>query len=306
MVAATGVNIGGMPMTIWHPRMLMMVRGRSATSIDMADIRNHRHHGLIGALIVEPGDAQPFALNSKAKEADGWTGLNAEIRVNGKVVARETVVFIQDGLRFFVNGNPDFPMPDVNPTDDPEDSGQKGINYRSHPIHHGVVSRQETPVFPLLEANAGDKIWLHIIGAGDKPRQHTITVHGCDWPQASWKPTGAWTGALTGLSPCRAATMEIVLPHKGDYAVRAGASAGQQNTVSGVVCGHDRPNRNKRLIDPDSCSQIATTSKPLKLIIRADSGRNPKYTGWHRSEYWFYRLALWADWNHPAKYDRHH
>jgi manganese oxidase len=189
---------------------------------DMADIRNHRHHGLIGALIVEPGDAQPFALNSKAKEADGWTGLNAEIRVNGKVVARETVVFIQDGLRFFVNGNPDFPMPDVNPTDDPEDSGQKGINYRSHPIHHGVVSRQETPVFPLLEANAGDKIWLRAIGAGDKPRQHTITVHGCDWPQASWKPNGAWTGALTGLSPCRAATMEIVLPHKGDYAVRAG------------------------------------------------------------------------------------
>jgi manganese oxidase len=190
---------------------------------DMGDIRNHRHHGLIGALIVEPGDASAFAPGSIATQSDGWTGINAEIRVEGRIVARETVVFVQDGLRFFVNGNPDFPMPDVNPGDDPEDSGQKAINYRSHPIHQGVVSKTPTPVFPLLKAKAGDKIWLRVIGAGDKPRQHTITVHGCAWLQAKWVPNGAWTSSVTGLSPCRAETIELILPHKGDYAVRAGA-----------------------------------------------------------------------------------
>jgi manganese oxidase len=190
---------------------------------DMADIRNHRHHGLIGALIVEPPDAEPFAPGSIAIEGDGWTGINAEIRVEGQVIARETVIFVQDGLRFFVNGNPDFPMPDINPGDDPEDSGQKAINYRSHPVHRGIVSKVPTPTFPVLTAQAGDKIWLRVIGAGDKPRQHTITVHGCAWLQAQWVPNGAWTSSVTGLSPCRAETIEILLPHQGDYAVRAGA-----------------------------------------------------------------------------------
>lgn len=193
---------------------------------DMADIRNHRHHGLIGALIVEPPDVTPYkpGSTSTAIEGDGWTGLNAEIRAtgDGKVIAHETVLFIQDGLRFFVNGNPDFPMPDVNPGDDPEDSGQKGINYRSHPIHHGKVSKQETPVFPVLKTHPGDKVWLQLIGANDKPRQHTITVHGCAWPQASWAPQGAWTGAVSGFSPCRAETIVVTLQHQGDYAVRAG------------------------------------------------------------------------------------
>lgn len=210
---------------------------------DMADIRNHRHHGLIGAIVVQPGDVTPFAPGltlKKRKEAKpdadewtgkeakpkvyGWTGINADIcDRSGKVIASETVVFVQDGLRFFVNGNPDFPMPDVNPGDDPEDSGQKGINYRSHPVHHGVVSKKPTPVFPLLTAQAGDKVWLRIVGGNDKPRQHTITVHGCAWSHASWVENSAWTGALTGISPCRAETIVISLPYEGDYAVRAGA-----------------------------------------------------------------------------------
>jgi len=243
----TGSHLGGMdiPGTIvhrsehygrrnWHeywwyadehlaPASAHTGAGQVCYLYDMADIRNHRHHGLIGALIVEPGDAEPFAPGSIATKSDGWTGINAEIRVEGQVIARETVIFVQDGLRFFVNGNPDFPMPDVNPGDDTEDSGQKGINYRSHPVHHGVVSKTPTPAFPLLKAQAGDKVWLRLIGAGDKPRQHTITVHGCAWLQAKWAPDGAWTSTVTGLSPCRAETIEILLPHRGDYAVRAGA-----------------------------------------------------------------------------------
>ncbi len=200
---------------------------------DLADIRNHRHHGLIGALIVEPEDVTPFATGSTSildsigriwnMEGNGWSGVNAEICVNGDVIAYETAVFVQNGLRFFVNGNPDFPMPDVNPKDDPEDSGQAGINYRSHPVHRGVVAKSPTPVFPLLEAMTGDKIWLRVIGAGDKPRQQTISVHGCAWPAASWVSQSDWTSTVTGLSPCRTETMVITLFHAGDYAVRSGA-----------------------------------------------------------------------------------
>ncbi|MCI0754880.1 multicopper oxidase domain-containing protein, partial [Teichococcus vastitatis] len=104
---------------------------------DMADIRNHRHHGLIGALVVLPGDVEPYAPGT---DHEAWTGVEAEIRTgDGEPVAHEAVLFFQDGLRHFTNGNPDLPVPDVEPTDDPEDSGQKALNYRSHPVHRGTV-----------------------------------------------------------------------------------------------------------------------------------------------------------------------
>ena len=34
----------------------------------MADIRNHRHHGLFGALVVEPPDVTPFRPGSRTDE----------------------------------------------------------------------------------------------------------------------------------------------------------------------------------------------------------------------------------------------
>ena len=193
---------------------------------DMADIRNHRHHGLIGALIVEPRDVTPFRPGSKAKAPNGWTGLDAELRnPYGDVVARETCWFVQDGLRFFANGNPDFPLPDVNPTDDPEDSGQKGVNYRSHPVHNGVIARAgDSPCpDPIAEVKAGDTLWLRVIGANDKPRQHSIVVHGAAFDQASWmNDNSPILGARSGISPCRVENLVVKLRHKGDYAVRTG------------------------------------------------------------------------------------
>ena len=192
---------------------------------DMADIRNHRHHGLVGALIVEAPDATPRTIAKPGVvQTDAWSGLNAEIHgPDGQTVAYETAVFVQDGLRLFVNGNPELPLPDLDPTDDPEDSGQKGINYRSHPVHHGQVSAQTSTAFPLAACPAGSTLWLRLLGAGDKPRQHTMTVHGCAWPLAPWVNNHDRGAAVTGLSPCRAETVVCKLSHAGDHAVRAGA-----------------------------------------------------------------------------------
>jgi manganese oxidase len=193
---------------------------------DMADIRNHRHHGLIGALIVEPKNIWPYRPGSRAYEPNGWAGLDAELRNrNGDVVAHEACWFVQDGLRFFVNGDPDLPMPDVNPTDDPEDSGQKGVNYRSHPVHRGVVAREggsHCPE-PIVEAKAGDTLWLRVIGGNDKPRQHSVVVHGACINQASWMGGNSpILGARSGISPGRVENLVVELSHKGDHAVRTG------------------------------------------------------------------------------------
>jgi hypothetical protein len=187
---------------------------------DMADIRNHRHHGLVGALVVLPGDVTPHHPRTGD---EAWTGVEAEMRDGTGRVAHEAVLFFQDGLRHFVNGNPDFPVPDVEPTDDPEDSGQKAMNYRSHPVHRGTVARGEDGPPPVAELDPGVPLWLRVLGANDKPRQHTLTVHGCAWPEAAWNAGSAWTGAISGIAPCRAETLVLNMPFEGDHAARTGA-----------------------------------------------------------------------------------
>ncbi len=71
-----------------------------------------------------------------------------------------------DGLRLFVNGHPDQPVTDVEPGDDPEDSGQKGMSYRAVPIHRGQPPRGEDPGTPILRAGRDQRVWLRVVGVG--------------------------------------------------------------------------------------------------------------------------------------------
>lgn len=201
--------------------------GRVCHLTDWADVRNHRHHGLMGALVVLPGDVAPWAPGSTADRPDGYVGPEAEIRARGGdddgVVAREGVVFVQDGLRLFVNGHPALPVPDVVPTDDPEDSGHKAISYRSALIHRGRAPSGRDAAPPVLDARAGDAVWLRVVGAGDKPRQHSLTVHGAAWQRAPWVPGGPWTGAISGITTGVTEDLVFRAEHAGDHAIRSGA-----------------------------------------------------------------------------------
>jgi hypothetical protein len=114
---------------------------------DMADFRNHRHHGLVGALVVLPADATPHKVEPKdvtaAGAAEVWHGARVTVRrTNASLPEDEKevehmVLLMQDGLRLYLNGNPGFPLPDP-PEEageaEKEDQGQKGFNYRSEPI----------------------------------------------------------------------------------------------------------------------------------------------------------------------------
>lgn len=117
---------------------------------DMADIRNHRHHGLFGALIIEPKESTPLSVSAGQTSADtsaeAWTGSRATL-VNGKSRVEECVLILHDGIRFVDPLNPMLPNPDSddepfpNPQDmpgdmgevgpDTEDQGHKAFNYRS-------------------------------------------------------------------------------------------------------------------------------------------------------------------------------
>jgi manganese oxidase len=148
---------------------------------DMADLRNHRRHGLIGALIIEPEGSQPLEVpegqNTAPKNAKpAWVGSRATI-VRGGHRGEEIVLILQDGLRLFRNGkiSPDRKLdPEDIPGDpllkseldqakadavkakqdpnlvsrftqpDTEDQGQKAFNYRTALLDEAMKdSKQE-------------------------------------------------------------------------------------------------------------------------------------------------------------------
>lgn len=191
---------------------------------DMADVRNHRHHGLVGALVVEPADVSAYQPGSTATEPDGQTGREAELRLaDGTVIAREGVVFFQDGVRLFVNGHPDMPVRDVVPGDDPEDSGQKALSGRTALVHRGRPPTGALADPPLVTAHQGDTVWLRVVGACDKPRQHSLTVHGTAWRAAPWVADGPWTASASGIVADWARTLVLAAEEPGDHVVRTGA-----------------------------------------------------------------------------------
>lgn len=163
---------------------------------DMADFRNHRHHGLIGAIVVEPEDV--LSVNP-ANQNEKWVGSKSVIRhvhsENSDGSILEMVLILQDGLRLFLFNSNTFPWPDteqvMNREPDPEDEGHKGFNYLVSPIRIRLKDengRQITYVFPmknpetsLWEVNKGDQLWLRLVIASDKPRNHSFTIHDHSW-----------------------------------------------------------------------------------------------------------------------------
>ncbi|KAJ3052412.1 hypothetical protein HK097_006308 [Rhizophlyctis rosea] len=100
---------------------------------DQSDFRNHRHHGLIGALLVEPRGWVPSTwVGEKATLKKIWTfpsasGGEVRFRNTGGLVGfdappeeedlfvDEHVLILQDGLRQFENGNLRKPVADYVP-----------------------------------------------------------------------------------------------------------------------------------------------------------------------------------------------
>jgi len=198
---------------------------------DFADFRHHRHHGLIGALIVEPENAHLGPAVSKQRQAQ------ATITVGCRKFA-EIVLIIQDGLRLFHFGNLSLPMGDA-PADigqeqpDPTDQGQKAFNYRAQPIgkpywmHLKAIDqageRRPLPEPLLFRMRRKSYLRLHLVTAADKPRNHSFTLHGHTWREWPTTPSPSRVGSATSLCSGSVLTLNIQLSkNKGDYAFRSG------------------------------------------------------------------------------------
>ncbi len=239
-----GANVGRNPRQTARPGESVTYRWHADAEVgpillqDMADFRNHRHHGLVGALVVEPADATPHRPEPElaregaaAAREEAWHRPHATIHHSGSEAREEEIVVIlQDGLRLFLNGNLGFPVPDI-PADpgedraDHEDQGQKGLNYRTEPTGPPRWLDLDDPATPTWRVPAGADVRLHLVIAADKPRAHTFTVHAHTWP--GWPHMGSASprfSSETALNPGSVRTLELAAASEpGDYAYRSGA-----------------------------------------------------------------------------------
>lgn len=159
------------------------------------DLRNHRYHGLFGAVVVEPAGAKWYQ-NMSLKKA-----LHQEevvITAPGEESFRECVLFIQNGIRMLdkdgelvkttetVEGGIVVEKPDA------EDTGEKGYNYRSERFANRLrcnsqISKvfssriHDDPATPLFCAYSGDRVVFRVMMPADKPRNVGFCMHGHEW-----------------------------------------------------------------------------------------------------------------------------
>lgn len=201
---------------------------------DMADFRNHRHHGLVGAIVVEPLGATPLAVamgkdTAANGAAEAWYGTRTTLKLTDNLDVEEIVLLMQDGVRLYLNGNTAFPIPDI-PADpgedapDFEDQGQKAFNYRAEPSGPPLWIAVPSPDTPIFYAKKTARIRIQLIGACDKPRNHSFTVHAHVWPE--W-PGVVYTpiiASVAGVTSGSVFTLNLKNSKQapGDHAYRSG------------------------------------------------------------------------------------
>lgn len=161
------------------------------------DLRNHRHHGLFGAIIIEPTGAKHYDGIHLAKENSKY---EAVITAPGVKPFREFVLFAHNGIRLLdkvgkliktteqdiENGETAHGAPDH------EDTGEKGYNYRSERFFNRLKKNRliskifdskthGDPSTPLLRSFIGERVIIRLLMPGDKPRNISFLLHGHRW-----------------------------------------------------------------------------------------------------------------------------
>jgi hypothetical protein len=200
------------------------------------DLIEQTSQGLIGALIVEPADAEFLDPATGVVLATPPAGLETIVHSRSKGRFREFVVLYQDGLGLRArrrSGGPT-PVSDCPICDDSYDLGEKGANYRSAPfwlrlanprgttpapsgaelanlneklfppnflIASGTLARG--PAFgpvpgPLFRAEEGEKLVFRVAEPAGRARQRVFTLLGHDYPDLGMKRFGSANTGLVG------------------------------------------------------------------------------------------------------------
>lgn len=200
-----------------------------------ADLRNHRYHGLFGAVIVEPAGAQWYRNFTNKKDSYAE---QAVITAPGTETFREFVLFIQNGIRLLdADGNlVQTATGDDGEPVDAEDTGEKGYNYRSERFANRLAKDHRTwkvfsskvhgdPATPIWKANPGDRVIFRTVMPADKPRNTSVAIHDHMWREQPKDPFSRIIPLQGGISIGNRFDMELQegAACPGDYLYRSGS-----------------------------------------------------------------------------------
>jgi len=211
----------------------------ACTLTGFADVRNHRHHGLFGAIIIEPKNSK--YLSSKTGKRLMDCGQEQVIISNPNIPDfREFVIFMQDGISLLdKNGKPISDAHDAGHSEerlDFEDQGQKAFNYRSERFENRLKTDTRVnlvmsslvhrdPATPIFKAYPNDPVRIRLIMPADKPRNHSFVLHGHSWRQQFSDPLSDIISCQGAISVGNVFNMIIkggASRFSGDYAYRSG------------------------------------------------------------------------------------
>ena len=201
------------------------------------DLRNHRYHGLFGAIVIEPPEARYYDSIRPVEENHQE---QVVIAAPGVETFREFVLFAHNGIRLLDRDGSlikttEQGEPGTHGDTDHEDTGEKGYNYRAErffnrlqrlPMVHKVFDSKVhgNPATPFLEAYAEEQIIVRLVMPGDKPRNISFLIHGHAWrsqPQNSLSNMEALQGAVSVGNVYNLRFQAADCP--GDYLYRSGS-----------------------------------------------------------------------------------
>lgn len=199
------------------------------------DMRNHRYHGLFGAVIVEPAGSVWYENFTRKKNPFAE---QAVITAPGVESFREYVLFIQNGIRLLdAQGNLiQTAAADSEEPVDAEDTGEKGYNYRSERFANRLSRDKRVwkvfsskihgdPATPVWKAYSGDRVIFRAMMPADKPRNVSLTVHGHLWREQPRDSLSREIPLQGGISIGNRFDMELKggAADPGDYLYRSGS-----------------------------------------------------------------------------------
>jgi hypothetical protein len=193
-----------------------------AINLKSSDPIKHSNKGALGGLIIEP-EGSTWTEDANMRSA-------ATVTPPGAPSYREFVVHFQTDINLrFGDGTA---VPNLAESEDPEDSGQKAINYRTEPmwkrmgfapdapleftrtldftkaLSNGLVGGD--PVTPVFTATRFTPIRFRVLNAGGHARNGVFQTHGHIWEELPFTKNSRalgvnllseWKGAEMGIGP---------------------------------------------------------------------------------------------------------
>ncbi len=226
-----------------------VAKGLVAPVSSMADPIRHPAMGLVGALVIEPQDAQIVSetvggTRARICPGPGTGGARA------RDCFEEAVIVYQDGLNLKKDGQS---IPDCHVCDDSYDSGDVAFNYRTEPLfaRAGItpfVQSQPNPMSgrqqlvdlsnfdlpaclllpgfkpvetPVIKVDPGDDLVMRLVHPGGRARQRAFVTYGHRYDERGLKGFGSPSAAL--MAPQKAMTADLGPIAPGRWLYRDGA-----------------------------------------------------------------------------------